>query len=585
MSFEQYGLSPELLSGLADVRIEKPTPLQHEVLPAALQGKHMLVKSEAEDDGTFLIPALQKVVEHGGASGTQVLILTPSIERAHKIDEMVWAMGYHAQISSALVAIKGDKAAQEQAVLDGAPVIVANPGRLIEILEKNNFQLRDLKLIVIDEAHNMENFNLVNRVKDILRFVNGEPQTFILSGDENNATKQLAKVALKNPELIGFEANGESMSDHKNGQKAETPKEVDLEAAEAKLEKAEVKVVLNPDGDSEASNKPEEDVQESPDSQAEIDIDAAEEKLKGAGVKVVLKKDIPEKAETRDGSGSDEIQEVEPVMASPLLQGAEEPEAVPKNLEQGYINVPPRMKISTLMAHLEESKAKKVMVFAASKRTTDRLFRIIRKKTWGVVSISDGLDDKTYQERFARFTSGEMRVLLIGGIDANQVEIEEVEEVINYDVPNTVDEYKYRAELVGNGKASRIISLVSKMDREDISKITAEVGFPPAELPLPEDLEEKKKKQGPKKAKPDSKNSRSKGRSGNDNRGNTRNDKNRRTNNRGGNNKKPGNGNRGQGKSKKMELPKANFDGLSGGREGNASKSGGVFGWVKKLFD
>ncbi|MBO6522765.1 MAG: DEAD/DEAH box helicase [Balneolaceae bacterium] len=588
MSFEEYGLSPELLNGLTDVRIEKPTPLQQEVLPAALQGKHLLVKNEAEDEGTFLIPALQKVVENGEVTGTQVLILTPSIERAAKIDEMIWAMGYHAQISSALLAMKGKKSEQEQAVLDGAPVIVANPGRLIEILEKNNFHLRDLKLMVIDEAHNMENFNLVNRVKDILRFVDGDHQTLILSGSHNKATDQLAKATLKNPELIGFETkNGDFRSND------DTPSDVDLEAAKEKLEKAAVEVVLNPEQNSEepeeeeinsesiegevdlegAAEKLEEaavDVvlnpggknEETSDTAEEVDIKKAEEKLKKTSITVVLKKDIEEQ----------EKEEVEPVLANPILQGEDLAEPVPKDLEQGYINVPPRMKISTLMARLEQSKAKKVMVFATSKRTTDRLFHIIRKKSWGVVSVSADLNEETYNERFARFTSGEMRICLVGGMAANEVEIEAVEEVINYDVPSEVDEYRYRAELVGSGKASRIISLVSKMDREDIDRISKEVGYPPNELPLPEEVVDKKKKSS------SNKKSKSSGNNKRTNRGSDRKSGSNKRNNQRRNNKPP------RKKKKEMALPRPTYDGLSGGREGK-EESGGVFGWVKKLFD
>ncbi len=606
MSFEEYGLSPELLSGLADTRIEQPTPLQNEVLPAALQGKHLLVNTEAEDDGVFLIPALQKIAENGEAIGTQVLILTPSIERANKIDELIWAMGYHAQISSALLAMKGNKSEQEKAVLDGAPVIVANPGRLIEILEKNNFQLQNLKFLVIDEAHNMENFNLVNRVKDILRFVEGKPQTLILTGNHNNATEQLAKIALEDPMLIGFEAsNGSTISESKERasevtekelveaekklekasvkvvlnpeykekeveptqeESSEINEEVDLDAAKEKLEEAEVEVVLNPEAE-ETKDTTETSSEDKPTSKVNIDVKEAEKKLKSAGVTVVLKKDIDEKQE-----------KVEPVLASPTLQGEDIAAPIPKNLEQSFINVPPRMKISTLMAHLEGSKAKKVMVFAASKRTTDRLFHIIKKKNWGVVSISSGIDEETYNERFSKFTSGEMRVCLIGGMAANEVEIDQVQEVINYDVPSDVEEYRYRAELVGNGKATQIISLVSKMDQDDIKRISEEVGFPPAELPLPVEVKDKKKNKAAPKPKAKSKPS-SKGRSKNNNA-----PQNRNGNDRGKNNtKRPVKVKKRQ-KQKAFELPRPTYDGLSGGREGKPS-SGGVFGWVKKLFD
>lgn len=502
LSFEKFGLSPELLSGLADVRIEKPTPLQEKVLPLVLEGKHVLVETHANDDLAFLIPALQKITEIGEVNGTQVLILTPSIERAEKIDEQIWALGYHAQINSALMALKGDKAEQEEALLDGAPVIVANPGRCIEILDKNNFRLKDIKLIVIDEAHEMQQYNLVNRVTDILRFVDCEPQIVILSRQQNSATKQLAELALKNPELIGFEAEKASESDQSE---VETSKE-----------------------------------------EVEIDLEHAEKKLEKASISVVLKKDLSE--------NSTEQSEEEETAPDPL----------PKNLEQGYIKVPPRMKISTLMAHLEQSSAKKVVVFSASSRTSDRLFRIIKKKSWGVVSLGDDLDETAYKERYERFKKYEMRVLLIGGLSANSVELEAFDEVINYDVPSELDEYRFRAELIGNGKATQMISLVSKMDQDDIERISKEAGYPPVELPFPEEMVEKKKKtNAPKQARPPRK--KSSGRSSN-----------------------PRNAKRAPKKIKKKEsspsLPRPTYDGLSGGRDGNESSGSGVIGWVKKLF-
>ncbi len=615
MSFEKYGLSPELLSGLADVRIEKPTPLQEKMLPIVLDGKHALVETHSNDDLAFLIPALQKITEHGEESGTQVLILTPSIERAEKIDEQVWALGYHAQISSALMAMKGDKTTQEQALTDGAPVIVANPGRFIEILEKKNFRLSNLKLIVIDEAHEMQQFNLVNRVKDILRFVDCEPQIVMLSQEQNSATKQLVKLALKNPELIGFEGQSLPESDEEPSSNGEAQvADIDIEVVEEKLEKASIKVVLKKDIEEEADQADEETTAENDqDTETEVDLDVVEEKLEEADVSVVLKSDqedeesseieqelevvvdldkVEEKLEDvgvkvvlkKDQTEEEEAQEE---TASFDNSDDEEPAPIPKNLEQAYINVPPRMKISTLMAHLEESKAKRVVVFAASSRTTDRLFRIIRKKSWGVVSLGDDLDEATYNERFERFHKYNMRVLLVGGLSATQIDMNEVGEVINYDVPGEMDEYRYRAELVGNGKAAQIISLVSKMDREDIERISKEAGYPPEEIPLPEELVEKKK--APKKSKSNGKSSkgdnrRSNNRSNNRTSSRSNNDRDRGKSSSKDRRRKPVAKKQGRGPS----LPRPTYDGLSGGRNGETSentKKGGVFGWVKKLFN
>lgn len=534
MSFEEFGLSPELLSGLADVRIEQPTPLQNEVIPPALQGKHMLVKHEAGDDGVFLIPALQKLTTNGEVTGTRVLILTPSIERVKEIDEKVWGMGYHAQISSAALSMKGIRTQQEQALKDGAPVVVANPGRLLEILENHKLTLPDVDLIIIDEAHGMGNYNLVDRIKDILNYVEGNPQSLIFSESHNKATQQLSELLLKDPTVLGFD-NSEPAADKGAKEKTDTKKE-----------------------DAEASSEQKSDSDEP----FELDQEEVNRKLAEASVSVVLNPEEKKEETQTQSKDSEDGQE-------------EDPDPVPEDLTQAYIYVPPRAKISTLLAHLEKTLTDKIVVFAASKRTTDRLFRIIRKKGWGVVSINEGLKEEYYNERFGKFTSGEMKILLVGGLSATEVELDEVKQVINYDVPNEVEEYKYRAELVGNGKAARIVSLVSKMDKDDIDEIVKKVGYAPTELPLPKEVKEKKGRS--KKSDKNKKNKKSDKKSGNksDDR-----DRKRR--------KKP----KKQKEKKTNGLPRPSYDGLSGGKEGKKGrkrptpgKSDGAFGWIKKLFD
>jgi superfamily II DNA/RNA helicase len=222
------------------------------------------------------------------------------------------------------------------------------------------------------------------------------------------------------------------------------------------------------------------------------------------------------------------------------------------------------MKISTLMAHLENSKMERIVVFTASKRTADRLFRIILKKNWGVVSVDETINKETYNERFKKFTDNEMKILVVGSLSATDIDLDKVTQVINYDVPSEVDEYRYRAELVGSGKAGQMVSLVSKMDRDDIDKITKEVGYAPEEIKLPEEVKKKKK-------------------------GNNSSNKNKKKGNDPRNKTRRGSSSSNRSKKKKEEpkegygLPRPNYDGLSGGREGE--RSGGVFGWVKKLFN
>lgn len=159
---------------------------------------------------------------------------------------------------------------------------------------------------------------------------------------------------------------------------------------------------------------------------------------------------------------------------------------VPKDLTQYYINVPPRSKISVLLAFLKESDLKSNLIFTASGRTADRLFTILRKNDFRVVSLHKGIDEQTYQQRLELFASRKVQNLVVGDYSASELSSDGVEQVINYDVPEEVNEYKFRADLVGSGSASRILSLVSKQDRSDILTICNELGYAPEELPVPE---------------------------------------------------------------------------------------------------
>lgn len=231
---------------------------------------------------------------------------------------------------------------------------------------------------------------------------------------------------------------------------------------------------------------------------------------------------------------------------------------IPKDLTQYYIKVPPRKKISTLMAHLEKTPSDTVLIFTASRRTADRLYRVFRKSGKRAVSIHDKLDKETFRERFDRFASGNVQHLIVGEMSASDIGISDVNQVINYDVPEEVAEYKFRADLVGNGKATRILSLVSKQDRKDIKEIIDELGYAPEESPLPESVNKKK---GPKKGKKRSSGKKQSGSRKKRERPSPSNDK-------------------------PTGLPRPSYDKLSGGRSGKKKEKEekGILGFFKKIF-
>lgn len=244
-------------------------------------------------------------------------------------------------------------------------------------------------------------------------------------------------------------------------------------------------------------------------------------------------------------------------------------EVIKKDLTQYYINVPPRSKISILMAHLDENKDDTVVIFAASRRTADRLYKILRKSGRRAVSIHDKVDEKTFKERFEMFKGGSVQNLIIGELSAADIDLEHATKVINYDVPEEVDEYKLRAELVGDGKATKILSLVSKQDRGDIKEICNNLGYAPEELPVPKEVQQKKTE------KKKSTNGKSKKSTGKPKKSKSRTDQ-----------KKKKRSSRSQDQSKPGGLPRPTFDQLSGGRQGKEKdeEKSGVVGFFKKLF-
>lgn len=269
----------------------------------------------------------------------------------------------------------------------------------------------------------------------------------------------------------------------------------------------------------------------------------------------------------------------------------EKPEAdgvkLSKKLTQYFIKVPPRRKISTLLSQIGEGTPAPVLIFTASRRTADRLYRILRKNDLRAVSLHGGLDKETFSDRLNRFTSGNVQHLIAGELSISDLPVDTVAHVINYDVPEEVDEYKLRAALLHEKRETRIVSLVSKQDRGDIREIIEQLGHAPEELPLPEELEvtpEKRSKNGKKKdaGKPVKK-SPPKGRgkpprssrSGKDERSEKDDKK-----------KRPGYQAFEPPRTGAPEgLPRPSYDKLSGGRSGKKQKEAkGIVGFFRKLF-
>lgn len=507
MSFENFELSEEILSGLHDVNYSKPTKLQEHVLPAILEGKNAVIKARSGmgKDGSYIIPIIEYLNNQKERPHTQALVLTPEVEHAQKVDEFVWAMGYHAGVQSISVDLDGDRKTQLEALEEGVDIVVANPGRIEELLGKGEFSFEHLKFIVVDDALRIAKMGIMDKVETFLSKFGEGKQKLLYSDRMDDKLWKFVDRYIPEPFIHGFD-DSEQQKEKTSGKE--------------------------------------------------------ESKQDAAG-------QTPE-----DGNGKTEKDEAD----QPIEKKRNvEPPALDGDIRQGYMLVPPRMKISTLTAHLDETPDDNVLIFTASKRGTDRLFRVIRKRNKGVRSIHERLPKGERERRYKAFKSGEYQFLLITDISARDIDFDHVKQVINYDVPNNVDEYRYRAGLVASGKAGRIVSLVSKQDRNDIEEISKQVGSTPKELPLPDPVQEKVEKR--KKSTTKDRSQKRKKRSSNKKSGDKK--------SRGRSNKDQRDNRRRRKKKTGPELPRPSYDKLDGGRTGSRKEEEekqGVLGFFKKLF-
>lgn len=160
--------------------------------------------------------------------------------------------------------------------------------------------------------------------------------------------------------------------------------------------------------------------------------------------------------------------------------------ALNRRIIQEYYDVPDRMKISTIMNHLENSKSQHVVVHTYSKRTTQRLFKIIRKKRWGVISLDQDLEDSTIQDRLKNYYSNDYRVILVGGLSSDSLPLRRIDEVIYYDIPDDIYNYVSSMQLIDYGYPKRIVSLLYEADKESFLNVCLGMRLEPKKAEIPE---------------------------------------------------------------------------------------------------
>ncbi len=200
MSFADLGLKPELLRAVADKGYTVPTPIQLEAIPAVLSGRDVLAGAQTGTGKTagFTLPLLQKLGTRGGRN-PRALVLTPTRELAAQVEQSVQDYGKYVDLRSLVIFGGVSEKPQIDKLRHGCDILVATPGRLLDLCEQRAVSLSDVQVFVLDEADRMLDMGFIHDIKRVLKLLPQQRQNLMFSATYSDDIRDLANRFVKNP--------------------------------------------------------------------------------------------------------------------------------------------------------------------------------------------------------------------------------------------------------------------------------------------------------------------------------------------------------------------------------------------------
>src|SRR3954471_18574463 len=205
MQFNELGLSPELLQAVIDAGYTDPTPIQQKAIPVVATGRDVLgcAQTGTGKTASFALPMIDKLAAgRARARMPRSLILEPTRELATQVEAAFETYGKQHRLSTALL-IGGERFDEQVRKLDrGVDVLIATPGRLLDLFERGKILLSDVRLLVIDEADRMLDMGFIPDVERIVSLLPKNRQTLFFSATMPPEIRRLADAFLQNPKEI-----------------------------------------------------------------------------------------------------------------------------------------------------------------------------------------------------------------------------------------------------------------------------------------------------------------------------------------------------------------------------------------------
>lgn len=203
MSFIDLGLAPELLRALSEKGYHAPTPIQSQAIPAVLAGRDVLAGAQTGTGKTaaFVLPILQRLAAGPGRS-PRALVLTPTRELAAQVADSACSYGKYCAVRTTVVFGGVSINPQIQALRSGCDLLVATPGRLLDLAGQGVLDLRSIECLVLDEADRMLDMGFIHAIRRILKLLPGKRQNLLFSATYTDPIRELAARLLRAPAHI-----------------------------------------------------------------------------------------------------------------------------------------------------------------------------------------------------------------------------------------------------------------------------------------------------------------------------------------------------------------------------------------------
>jgi ATP-dependent RNA helicase RhlE len=206
MTFSSLGLSESLLCAVKEQGYDKPTPIQAQGIPAVLKGNDIMAAAQTGTGKTasFTLPLLQRLSQgrKAGANQARALVLTPTRELAAQVESSITTYGKYLPLTSTVVFGGVKINPQMMRLRKGVDILVATPGRLLDLYQQNAVKFDHLEVLILDEADRMLDMGFIHDIRKIISFLPSKRQNLLFSATFSGKIRTLAEGLLQQPVMI-----------------------------------------------------------------------------------------------------------------------------------------------------------------------------------------------------------------------------------------------------------------------------------------------------------------------------------------------------------------------------------------------